>query len=270
MSRTSLLLDVRSLILDMDGTLTRGSKPLPGLSNLFAFLHARDIAFTVVTNNTVKTPEHYARKLADFTVEIEVGQVITAAVATADYLRHRLSPASPLFVIGETGLRTALQQAGFMLVDGAEKAVEAVVVGGDRSLTYDKLRIAVHYLLHGAQFIGTNPDLLVPTEYGLAPEAGVTLAALQTATSIIPTIIGKPERPLLDLALAHMQAKPEQTAIVGDRLDTDILGGQHLGLTTILVTTGVDGETAITTKGIQPDHLVHGLDQLVTLWEDIA
>lgn len=260
---------INALILDMDGTLTRGSKPLPGLSDFFAFLHARNIAFAVVTNNTVKTPKHYARKLAGLGVKIEIGQVITAAVATADYLSHRLPPASSLFVIGETGLRTALQQAGFTLVDGTEKTIEAVV-GGDRSLTYDKLRSAVHHLLHGAQFIGTNPDLLVPTEYGLAPEAGVTLAALQAATGVTPAIIGKPERPLLDLALAHMQAKPEQTAIVGDRLDTDILGGQRLGLTTILITTGVDDETAVTAKDIHPDYLVHGLDQLITLWEDIA
>ncbi|MCP4211835.1 MAG: HAD hydrolase-like protein [Halieaceae bacterium] len=194
--------------------------------------------------------------------------MITAAIATADYLHDRFQPGAALYVIGETGLRTALTEAGFRLVEGIREQVEAVVVGGDRQLTYSKLHHAIHHLLQGAIFIGTNPDLLVPTEQGFAPEAGTTLAALQAATGIAPTLIGKPERPLLDLALQRMQATPEHTAILGDRLETDILGGQCLGLTTILVTTGVSTEAQIAETGITPDHVVHGLDQVIILWED--
>ncbi len=259
---------IQTILLDMDGTLTRGSKPLPGLFDFFAHLQAKDIAFTIVTNNTVKTPQEYAKKLSAFEIEIDPAQVLTAAIATADYLGGRLQPGASLYVIGETGLRTAITQAGFRLVEGVREKVEAVVVGGDRQLTYAKLHAAIHHILQGAAFIGTNPDLLVPTERGLAPEAGTTLAALQAATGIAPTLIGKPERPLLDLALQRMQATPEHTAILGDRLETDILGGQRLGMTTILVTTGVSAEAQIAETGITPDHVVHGLDQVVTLWED--
>lgn len=263
-----MLANVDALILDLDGTLTRGSRPLPGLRAFFDFLQARDVTFVVATNNTVKTPQDYAGKLAEFGVEIEPDRVVTAAVATAEYLAARLDPGARLFVIGETGLRSALKQAGFTLAVGMEEQVEAVVVGGDRTLTYDKLKCAIHHLLHGARFIGSNPDLLVPTEQGLAPEAGTTLAALQAATGIAPTIIGKPERPLLELALARMQAVPGNAAILGDRLDTDILGGRRLGLTTIFITTGVDAKADIAAKDIRPDHIVRELDQVSALWED--
>jgi len=265
-----MITSIDAIILDLDGTLTRGSRPMPGLRAFFAFLAVRNIAFVVATNNTVKTPQHYAGKLAEFGVAIGSEQVITAAIATADYLTARFEPGANLFVIGETGLRSALQEAGFTLISGMERQAAAVVVGGDRALTYEKLRSAIRHLLHGARFIGANPDLLVPTEQGLAPEAGTTLAALQAAAGIAPTIIGKPERPLLELALARMQAAPESAAILGDRLDTDILGGQRLGLTTIFITSGVNAEEDIAARGVHPDHIVHELDQVIDLWEDQA
>ena len=144
-----------------------------------------------------------------------------------------------------------------------------MVVGGDRAVDYAKLKYAIRHVRRGARFIGTNPDLLVPTEDGLAPEAGVILAAIAAGAGVSPTIIGKPERPLLAQALRLMGSTPAATAILGDRLDTDILGGQRLGLTTILVTTGADDTAAIRTKGIVPDLVVADLAELTGVWEGV-
>jgi 4-nitrophenyl phosphatase len=134
-------------------------------------------------------------------------------------------------------------------------------------LTYDKLKYAALQLQRGARFVGTNPDLLCPTEEGLVPEAGATLAALEAATEISPVVIGKPERYLFDQAVAMLGSERAAIAVLGDRLETDILGGQRAGLKTVLVTSGVDDERAIVQKGIEPDLVVSGLDMLVELWE---
>ncbi len=257
-----MLRSIRAVVSDLDGTLVTGNRPLPGLLPFFNLLQQRRVALTVVTNNTVRTPEQYWRKLSGFGAPVEPEQILTAALATAAHLRDRLPPSAPLFVIGEVGLRSALLDAGFTLLDDGRGPVAAVVVGGDRGLDYAKLKHAIRHVREGARFVGANPDLLVPTEEGLAPEAGVTLAAIEAATGVAAVVIGKPERPLLDRALARMGASAATTAILGDRLDTDILGGKRLGLFTILVTTGADNEAAIAAKGIRPDLVVAGLDEL--------
>lgn len=266
MSQRFSFKNVRALIIDIDGTLWRGNQPLPGLAFFFDSLQQRDIAFVVVTNNTVKTPNQYRQKFAGAGVVLPRDCVLTASVATADYLKQHLEPGAPLYVIGQAGLRHALGQAGFTLLADASRPAAAVVVGGDTRLTYQKLKCAVLLIQRGAQLIGANPDLLIPTEEGLIPEAGVTLAALQAATGVSPVIIGKPERPLFELALQRMAANPGQTAALGDRLETDILGGQRAGLKTILVTTGVDNRGSVLQKQIQPDVVVDSLSELVELW----
>jgi 4-nitrophenyl phosphatase len=263
---SELLRPIRALISDLDGTLVAGNRAQPGLPRLLAVLRRRQIALTIVTNNTVRTPEQYRLKLAELGAEVGPGQILTAAGATAAYLRAELPPAAPIVVVGESGLCTALAEAGFGLVEGSAQPVAAVVVGGDRSVNHDKLKHAIRHVRRGAHFIGTNGDLLVPVEDGLAPAAGVLLAAIAAGAGV--AIIGKPERPLLEQALRQMDGSPASTAILGDRLDTDILGGRRLGLTTILVTTGVDGADAIRVKGIIPDLVVAGLGELADLWEE--
>lgn len=269
--QASLLAAIRALIIDFDGTLGRGNQPLPGLAEFFALLRRRQIAFTIATNNTTRPPQDYAQRLLDWGVEVAPGQVITASAATAAYLTRTCAPGASLFVIGEAGLRSALAQAGFAFVTDALRPVEVVVVGGDRTLTYAKLKDAVLHLRRGARLIGANPDLLVPSEEGLAPEAGVTLAALQAATGVTPTIIGKPEPWLFDLALAQMGAVRSSTAVLGDRLQTDILGGQRAGLRTILVETGADDRSSIVRGGEVssplPDAVFSDLSELTAVWQ---
>ena len=225
----AFLRPIRALISDLDGTLIAGSRPQPGLLPFLALLRRRRVALTIVTNNTVRTPEQYARKLMCLGATIGPEQVITAAQATAAYLRAELPAGAPVFVVGEHGLRSVLAEAGFTLVDDSAGPAAAVVVGGDRTVTYEKLKHAIRHVRHGARFIGSNPDLLVPTEDGLVPEAGVLLAAIAAGAGVSPFIVGKPERPLLELAMQRMGSTPAHTAILGDRLDTDILGDRGRG-----------------------------------------
>jgi 4-nitrophenyl phosphatase len=266
LAANAILRPIRAVISDLDDTLARGHVALPGLAAFHALLMQRRIGFTVVTNNTTRTPAQYAARLAGFGVALAPEQVLTASVATAAYLKAHFDAGAPLFVIGEPGLRTELEAAGFRLSDGAAGPVAAVVVGGDRGLTYAALKTAVRHILRGAVFIGTNPDLLVPDEDELVPEAGVNLAALQAATGMAPLIIGKPKRPLLDLAMARMGSTPANTAILGDRAETDIAGGKRLGLTTILLTNGVDDAASAAAKGFVPDIVAPGLDTLAAWW----
>jgi len=258
---------IRAVIADADGTLWRGSRPVAGLVDFFDLLQARGIPIMVVTNNTVKTPEQYRQKLAGFGLAVGTDCVLTASVATVAYLTKNFQPAAPVYVIGQSGLRRAVQEAGFTLLNNADQPAAAVVVGGDTLLTYNKLKHAILLIQKGAGFIGTNPDLLVPTEEGFVPEAGTTLAAIQAATGVSPIIIGKPEPPLFEMALEKMGIAPQQTAMLGDRLETDILGGQRAGLKTILVTTGIDNRETIVQKGIRPDAIFSGLRQLVKAWQ---
>jgi 4-nitrophenyl phosphatase len=266
----ALLRPIRALISDLDGTLVAGRRPQPGLLPFLELLTRRGVALTVVTNNTVRTPEQYREKLAAMGAELAAGQVLTASQAAAEYLAGELPSSAPLFVVGESGLRTALSEAGFALLDDSASPAAAVVVGGDRTVTHEKLKHAIRHVRAGARFIGTNPDLLVPVEDGLAPEAGVLLAAIAAGAGVSPTVIGKPERPLLDLAMRRMGSTPAATAILGDRLDTDILGGQRAGLTTILVTTGAHNAAAIQAMGIAPDLVVAGLGELAEVWEALT
>jgi 4-nitrophenyl phosphatase len=257
---------VQALIVDIDGTLYLGESPLPGVAGFFAFLHREGIPVVVVSNNSTKAPVEYVARLAELGVSLAPEQVLTASEVAAAYLRHELGPGGCVYVIGECSLRKALRASGLTIQEDASQPVGAVVVGGDSTLTYDKLKHAALLLQRGSRFVGTNPDLLCPTDEGLVPEAGTILAALQAATGMMPVVIGKPERHLFDRAVEMLGSRPERTAVLGDRLETDIGGGQRAGLQTILVTTGVDDERTVAQKGIRPDLVVSGLDELVDRW----
>lgn len=257
---------IRTVIFDADGTLWRGSEPLPGLAAVFAFLQRHGVASAIVTNSTVQTPARYRQKLAAFGVTSGPDEVLTASEITAVYVANRFGAAA-VFVIGEEGLRQALVDVGCRLVPDARHAADAVVVGGGRTLTYAKLKDAVLHIRAGAAFIGANPDILVPIEEGLVPEAGTLLAALQAASGVAALVLGKPERPFFDLALARLNADPATTLMVGDRLETDILGGRQAGLRTVLVLTGVDTEATIPIKGIVPDGVFGNLTDMLAAWQ---
>ncbi|MCC6147078.1 MAG: HAD-IIA family hydrolase [Anaerolineaceae bacterium] len=261
------LKNIRALLLDLDGTLWRGNAPLPGVETIVDFLKRHNIAFTIATNSAVKPAAVYRERLAAFGIELIPENILTVSQTTAIYLKAHFAPGAAVYVIGEEGLKGEVEAAGFNLRMDSQQNVAAVVVGGDRRLTYDKLKHAAFLLQRGAAFIGTNPDIVYPTEEGLAPECGATLAALQAISGAAPVIIGKPQPHLFQAGMQRMGSHPENTAMIGDRLETDIHGGQQAGLMTILITTGIDDETSIPLKNIQPDLVVHSLAELVAFWQ---
>jgi len=253
---------IKSLIIDLDGVLYRGDEPIEGAREFIAFLQREGIPFLLLTNNSTRTPSQYVEKLAGMGIAIKESDVLTSAQATAMYLEKVAPPGAPVYAIGEDGLRAALN-ARYTFTE--EKA-DFVVVGMDSKLTYEKLKIATLLIRGGARFIATNPDKTLPTEEGLIPGNGAILAALEAATGVSPLVIGKPEPTIFDLALARMGTGKEGAAVIGDRLETDILGGRRAGLLTILVLSGATSRQDLETSPVQPDLVFEDVKQLYEAW----
>lgn len=262
---------IKSLIIDIDGVLWRGSKPLPGVADFFSFLQAHSVRFLIVTNNATRTAESLVERLMALGVRVSPDEILTSAKATALYLKQELPEGSLVLIVGEEGLLDALSRVGFRAVQAdlaeADDPARAVVVGLDRGLTYRKLLAGTIAIRAGARFIATNTDATFPAEQGLVPGAGSMVAAVQTATSVTPTVIGKPYRPMFDAALDLLNSPKVQTAMLGDRLDTDIQGAQSVGLKTILVLTGVTTAEEANESTIRPDLTVANLVELKEEWE---
>jgi 4-nitrophenyl phosphatase len=256
---------IRAVILDMDGVLWRGTEVLPGIAEFFAFVRRHRIAFALATNNSTKTVDAYVERLNSVGVPAGPQNVVTSAVATAEYIRCHYPGGTPVYVIGGEGIHHALAEQGYP--DNPEKA-QLVVVGMDPALTYEKLKIATLRIRAGAHFIGTNGDLTFPLPEGLAPGNGATLAALQAATGVAPLVIGKPERAMFEVALQRLGTSPEQTLMVGDRLETDIAGAQRAGLPTTLVLTGITTREQATISEIQADGVFESLPALCGVWAE--
>jgi len=261
------LAGVRHLIVDMDGVLWRGDTPMPALQAFFAFLDQANIGFILATNNASKTPEQYVHRLARFGVEVPAERILTSGMVAAAHLATVAPPGTRVYLIGEDGIRRALEQQGFVLTD---EGAEYVAVSWDRHLTWDKLATAALLIHGGAGFIGSNPDRNFPTERGLVPGTGAQLAALQATTGVTPMVVGKPEPRMYEEAMRRMGARPNTTAILGDRLGTDIAGGVRLGLTTVLVLSGITSEAELTASAIKPDVVCADIGELAQMWQEIV
>ena len=233
------LKSLRGLIIDMDGVLWHSDKPVPGLIRFFDVLRQKEIKFVLATNNNTQTLQGFVDKAARFGVEIKLGEVVNASVATVDYLKAHYPAGSRVYVVGEPPLKALISQAGFELADSNAAAVVATM---DRQLTYDMLKTATLLIRAGADFIGTNPDKSYPTSEGIVPGAGAVLASLTASTDQEPLIMGKPEKTIYEMSLKRMGVPGEQVASLGDRLDTDIEGGIRCGLKSILVLSGVTNQ----------------------------
>jgi 4-nitrophenyl phosphatase len=256
---------IKGVICDMDGVLWRGETPLPGLRDFFALLESRHIGYVLATNNASKTPEQYVEKLARMGVTTTADHVLNSATAAADYLATQAAPGTPVYPIGGPGIREALRSHGFTLTEGDR--ADYVVVGWDRELTWQKLATATLLIRDGAGFIAANPDRTFPMEDGLVPGNGAQVAALITATDVTPVMAGKPGPLLYERALARMGTAPEETLVIGDRLDTDILGGLRLGMPTALVLSGITQPDELPASPIHPDVVFDDLVALVRAWE---
>jgi 4-nitrophenyl phosphatase len=258
------LREAKAWIFDMDGVLYRGSEPLPGVRELLDALTLRERQVMLATNNSMSTPAAYETRLASMGIEVPADAVITSALATRDYLERELPAGSGIYVIGMPALREQLfDGTSFHPVQYGEELPAAVVIGLDLAFTYDKLKAGHQALQQGALFIATNADTTLPTEAGLVPGAGSIVAALAAASGRQPIVIGKPETPMLEMAMLRMGVRPEETVMIGDRLDTDILAGERAGMPTVLVLTGVSTREDLAAAEALPDVVVSDLPSLV-------
>ncbi len=265
-----ILANIKGIILDMDGVLWRDSQALLDMPSFFAGLKNVGIPVVFATNNGTRSVAMYIEKLAGFGVNVESWQIVTSALATADYLARRFPERGRVFVVGEAGVLEAIQERGFELAETAGDDVLAVVAGMDRKATYEKFCEATLLIRAGKPFIGTNPDLTFPTPRGLVPGAGSFLSFFEAASGVSPTIIGKPEPYLYRFSIERLGTAPEATLAVGDRLETDILGGQRTGCPTVLVLSGVTSPAQAAAWQPQPDLILPNLADLLPLLENAA
>ena len=266
LNKRQTLGSLRYLVVDMDGVLYRGTTAIPGTREFLAFLREQGIGFVLATNNATRTPQQFVAKLAGMGVEVFPSEILTSAQATAGYLAGVAPRGTRVFVVGMDGLCSALRDAGFELV---EDDPEYVVAGMEFTISCERLAQASLHIRAGAAFVGTNPDLTFPSERGMVPGAGSLLALLEAATGVKPRVIGKPETSMMEQAMARMGATAATTAVLGDRLDTDILAGQRAGLCTLLVLSGVTDRPSLAHAEIQPDFVFEDVADLTATWKKV-
>jgi 4-nitrophenyl phosphatase len=258
-----------AFILDLDGTLYSGKKPIPHAAEFVELLRRKGLPFLLVTNNSSRTPDDVALHLRSCGIDAQPQDVLTSAQAAARFLQARAGVRRVL-CIGEAGLRLALSEAGFALAEAGEQP-DAVVQGIDREFTYGKLEHAVRCLRAGAAYVLTNPDHLLPTDSGWSPGAGSIAAALQTASGVEPVIIGKPSPIIMGYAAERLGLPPADIWVVGDNAATDIAGGVRAGCRTALVLTGLatrsDFGEQLARAGVSADLVADDLGHLSRLLE---
>jgi NagD protein len=226
---------VRHFITDMDGVLLKGEQVIPGAERFIARLEEMGREYLVLTNNSLYTPRDLAHRLHNIGLEIPIERIFTSAMATASFLQSQ-RPGGTAFVIGESGLTQAIHGIGYVITDIDP---DYVVLGETKGYNYESITKAIRLIEAGARFIATNPDVTGPTEAGIVPGCGAMAALIRTATGKAPFYVGKPNPLMMRSALNYLDVHSEDTVMVGDRMDTDIVAGVESGMRTILVLTGV-------------------------------
>ena len=245
-------------LIDLDGTIYRGSEPIPAGRRFVEQLQARQIPFLFLTNNTTKTPETVANRLAnEFSIHVGPETVYTATLATIDYLNDA-NKGKKVYVIGEPGLIEPILAAGYVW---EEETPDYVVVGLDTDVTYEKFVVATLAIQKGATFIGTNPDKNIPTERGLLPGAGSVIAMIEASTQQKAIYIGKTEAIIMEKAVETLGMEKANVLMVGDNYTTDILAGINNGIDTLLVLSGFTQKADVPTLPVPPTYLVDSLDE---------
>ncbi|MCZ0871006.1 TIGR01457 family HAD-type hydrolase [Peribacillus sp. AS_2] len=246
----------KGYLIDLDGTMYRGTEQIAEAAGFINDLRKRDIPYLFVTNNSSRTPAQVADKLRSIGISTEDDQVFTTSMATANYIAEQKKGAS-VYVVGEEGIIEALKEKGMKLV---EEHPDYLVMGIDRGINYEKLSKACLAVRNGAVFISTNGDIAIPTEQGLLPGNGSLTSVVSVSTQVQPIFIGKPESVIVEQALRVLGVSKEETIMVGDNYDTDILAGINAGIDTLLVHTGVTTKERLKQYKEQPTHVVDTLD----------
>jgi NagD protein len=245
-------------LIDMDGVIYRGHHLIPGADRFIAELRSADVPFLFLTNNSQRTRRDVATKLKRLGIDVEDEHVFTCAMATARFLA-RQKPGGTAFVIGEGGLLTALHQNGYAIVD---KDPDYVVVGEGRTFNFESAEAALNMIRSGAKLVATNMDPNCPTQHGTRPGCGAVVSMLESASGIRAFSVGKPSPVMLRAARKELGLETEETVVIGDTMDTDILGGVQLGYKTILVLSGGTKREDMANYAYRPDRVVDSIADL--------
>lgn len=251
--------EIRSWLIDMDGVLVREEHPIPGAADFLAKLRQRSLPFLVLTNNSIYTRRDLSARLAASGLDVPEESLWTSALATADFLDSQ-RPAGSAFAIGEAGLLTALHAVGYTLT---ERDPDYVVLGETRTYSFERIAQAIRLIAGGARFIATNPDPTGPTPDGPLPATGSVAALISRATGVEPYFVGKPNPLMMRSALNAIDAHSETTAMVGDRMDTDVVSGLEAGMYTVLVLTGSTRRDEAEAYPYRPSRIVESIADLV-------
>jgi len=252
------LQEVETYLMDMDGVLVRGAQLITGAAEFIERLRARGMPFLILTNNSLYTPRDLQARLFRIGLDVPAEALYTSALATAQFL-HNQSPGGTAFVVGEAGLTTALHDVGYVLSDHQP---DYVVLGETLSYSFQRITQAIRFVAAGARFIATNPDVVGVAEEGLLPATGAVAALIAEATGVRPYFVGKPNPLMMRSALRQLGAHSETSAMIGDRMDTDIVAGTEAGMRTILVLTGVTKREQVERFPYRPAVVVESVAQI--------
>jgi NagD protein len=251
--------EVECWLTDMDGVLVHENHPVPGAAELLQQWRDQDKPYLVLTNNSIFTPRDLSARLRASGLVVPEEAIWTSALATADFLASQI-PGGSAFVIGEAGMTTALHEAGFVMT---ESAPDYVVIGETRNYSFEAITKAIRLIGDGSRFIVTNPDATGPSADGPLPATGAVAALISKATGMEPYIVGKPNPMMFRSAMNKIGAHSENTGMIGDRMDTDIVAGIEAGLHTVLVLTGISDRADVERYPFRPDEILGSVAELV-------
>ncbi|MFC4126207.1 HAD-IIA family hydrolase [Nocardia rhizosphaerae] len=243
----------------MDGVLVHEDQLIPGADDFLAELRANDIPFLVLTNNSIRTPRDLQARLRHSGLDIPEESIWTSALATATFLDDQ-RPNGTAYVVGESGLTTALHEIGYVLTDSDP---DYVVLGETRTYSFEAITTAIRLVERGAKFIATNPDATGPSRDGVLPATGSVAALITRATGKDPYYVGKPNPLMMRSALRRIGAHSQSTVMIGDRMDTDVISGLEAGMRTILVTSGISTKSSVEQYPFRPTLVVDSVAELI-------
>src|SRR6195952_3723046 len=251
--------EIECWLTDMDGVLVHENQPLPGAAALLEQWRDQGKPYLVLTNNSIFTPRDLSARLKASGLDVPEEALWTSALATADFLASQM-PGGSAFVIGEAGITTALHEAGFVMTDTDP---DYVVVGETRNYSFEAITRAIRLIVGGARFIVTNPDATGPSAEGPLPATGAVAALITKATGKEPYVVGKPNPMMFRSAMNKIGAHSENTGMIGDRMDTDVVAGIEAGLHTILALTGISDRAEIERSPFRPDEVLDSVADLI-------
>lgn len=250
---------IRNYLMDMDGVIVHEEQAIPGAQEFISTLRANGHPFLILTNNSMYTARDLAVRLAHSGIQVTEKDIWTSALATAQFLASQ-RPGGSAFVVGEAGLTTALHEVGYALVD---RNPDYVVIGETRTYSFERLTRAIRLINEGARFIATNPDPTGPSTEGPLPATGAIVALVAKATGAIPYFVGKPNPLMMRSALRTLNVHSEETVMIGDRMDTDVIAGIEAGLRTVLVLTGSTTREGAAKFPYRPSRIVDSIADLI-------